>query len=140
MSQEAYADLIYNNYLFDMPKIFDLCVLYKKNQVLPKIIENLFNSQRNYFSDFRLCLRDLTRGFEIGRKKLDELFELDAIYKTSESYFKKQTLLKDRIKANLKKIMEIIYYLTDFAITLNDLISFQPQLAEILAEAKIENA
>lgn len=61
MSQNAYADLIYNNYLFDIPKILDLCVLYKKNPVLDKIVENLFNTQKNYFEDFKMCIKDIIK-------------------------------------------------------------------------------
>lgn len=59
MNVEAFANIIYNNFLFDVPKILDLCVLYKKNPVLPKMIENLFKNQENYFSDFKICVNDI---------------------------------------------------------------------------------
>ena len=61
LSVEAFAKIIYNNFLFDIPKILDLCVLYKKNQILPKIIENIFNCQKKYFEDFKICIKDITK-------------------------------------------------------------------------------
>jgi activating signal cointegrator complex subunit 2 len=61
MSPEVFAQLIYNNYLFDIPKMFDLCVLYKKNEILAKIIENLFTTQKKYFDDFKICVKDIIK-------------------------------------------------------------------------------
>ena len=65
MTQEGFAHLIYNHFLFDIPKILDLCVLYNKNPVLSKLIENLFNAQKSYYEDFKLCLKDITKVFKI---------------------------------------------------------------------------
>ncbi len=59
MNAEAFADIVYNYFLFDIPKIFDLCVLYKKNPVLVKMIDNLFKSQSSYFNDFKICIKDI---------------------------------------------------------------------------------
>lgn len=59
MTSSGFAYLIYNHFLFDIPKILDLCVLYKKNQVLAKMIQNLFETQSKYFDDFKICLKDI---------------------------------------------------------------------------------
>ena len=59
LSQEAFANIIYNNYLFDIPKIIDICVLYRKNEILPKMIGNLFKTQEKYFNDFKVCVKDI---------------------------------------------------------------------------------
>lgn len=61
LTPEAFANLIYENFLFDIPKILDLCVLYQNNPVLSKLIENLFNLQPNYFDDFRHCIKDIIK-------------------------------------------------------------------------------
>lgn len=63
MTQEGFAHLIYNHFLFDIPKILDLCVLYNKNPVLSKLIENLFNAQKSYYEDFKLCLKDINKVY-----------------------------------------------------------------------------
>uniref|UniRef100_A0A4W3HI81 Activating signal cointegrator 1 complex subunit 2 n=1 Tax=Callorhinchus milii TaxID=7868 RepID=A0A4W3HI81_CALMI len=53
ISPEAFREIIYDGFLFDIPKIFDLCVLYGKGNaaLLQKMIGNIFNQQPNYFSD-----------------------------------------------------------------------------------------
>jgi activating signal cointegrator complex subunit 2 len=61
MDREAFASIIYDNFLFDIPKVLDLCVLYKQNPVLNKLIENLFASQPNYYSDFKMCIKDIIK-------------------------------------------------------------------------------
>ncbi|XP_036382995.1 activating signal cointegrator 1 complex subunit 2 [Megalops cyprinoides] len=49
----VFGEIIYNNFLFDIPKILDLCVLYGKgnSQLLHKMIENIFTQQPSYYSD-----------------------------------------------------------------------------------------
>lgn len=61
MTPEAFSNIIYNNYLFDIPKIIDICVLFKKNEILAKMIGNLFKTQEKYFSDFKMCLKDINK-------------------------------------------------------------------------------
>ncbi|XP_064209506.1 activating signal cointegrator 1 complex subunit 2 [Anguilla rostrata] len=49
----VFGEIIYNNFLFDIPKILDLCVLYGKgnSQLLHKMIENIFTQQPSYYGD-----------------------------------------------------------------------------------------
>ena len=89
MTQEAFASIIYNNFLFDIPKILDLCVLYKENPVLSKIVQNLFSAQKNYFQDFKACMRDIMRAVETSKKKLRSIFELDGMYNFNENFSNK---------------------------------------------------
>ncbi|GCB76078.1 hypothetical protein scyTo_0017419 [Scyliorhinus torazame] len=50
---ETFGEIIYDGFLFDIPKIFDLCVIFGKGNaaLLKKMIENIFNQQPNYFND-----------------------------------------------------------------------------------------
>ena len=61
LTPEGFAELIYNHFLFDIPKILDICVLYKKNEIVSKMIENIFNLQKNYFNDFKRCVKDIVK-------------------------------------------------------------------------------
>ncbi|KAM3611152.1 uncharacterized protein V6R79_014332 [Siganus canaliculatus] len=49
----VFGEIIYENFLFDIPKIMDLCVLFGKgnNQLLHKMIENIFAQQPSYYND-----------------------------------------------------------------------------------------
>jgi len=45
----------------------------------------------------------------------------------------------EHIKSDFKKIIETIYYLTDFAFSFNDFISVLPTIGEILYENEFEH-
>ncbi|XP_053180919.1 activating signal cointegrator 1 complex subunit 2 [Scomber japonicus] len=49
----VFGEIIYDNFLFDIPKILDLCMLFGKgnNQLLHKMIENIFTQQPSYYND-----------------------------------------------------------------------------------------
>ncbi|KAL2092131.1 hypothetical protein ACEWY4_011929 [Coilia grayii] len=53
ITSEVFGEIIYNNFLFDIPKILDLCVLFGKgnSQLLQKMIENIFTQQPSYYGD-----------------------------------------------------------------------------------------
>lgn len=51
----------------------------------------------------------------------------------------KKEPLNERIKTNLKPFIETIYYLTDFAISLNDFITVLPTIGELLSECQLES-
>ena len=138
MTPEAFSSIIYNNFLFDIPKVLDLCVLYKENPILSKIIQNLFSTQKNYYQDFKLCIRDIIKAMESSKRKLRNIFELDSVYNFNDNFSNKISTLNDRTQSSLKDIFEIIYYLTDFVITLNDLISFETKICDYLFEEKFE--
>ncbi|KAL6114878.1 ascc2 [Pungitius sinensis] len=49
----VFGEIIYENFLFDIPKILDLCVLFGKgnSQLLHKMIDNIFTQQPSYYID-----------------------------------------------------------------------------------------
>lgn len=53
ITPSVFGEILYNNFLFDIPKILDLCVLFGKGNgaLLHKMIENIFTQQPSYFSD-----------------------------------------------------------------------------------------
>uniref|UniRef100_A0A7N9AWS6 Activating signal cointegrator 1 complex subunit 2 n=1 Tax=Mastacembelus armatus TaxID=205130 RepID=A0A7N9AWS6_9TELE len=53
LTPAVFGEIIYDNFLFDIPKILDLCVLFGKgnSRLLHKMIENIFIQQPSYYSD-----------------------------------------------------------------------------------------
>ncbi|XP_036908365.1 activating signal cointegrator 1 complex subunit 2 isoform X3 [Sturnira hondurensis] len=53
ISPSAFGEILYNNFLFDIPKILDLCVLFGKGNspLLKKMIGNIFTQQPSYYND-----------------------------------------------------------------------------------------
>jgi activating signal cointegrator complex subunit 2 len=139
MSPAGFATLIYQNFLFDIPKILDLCVLYRENPILEKIVQNLFSTQTRYFDDFKLCVRDIIKALESTKRKLRNIFELDSVYSLNENFANKISFLNERTRAHLKEIFEVVYYLSDLVQTLNDLVRFEARTCELLFEEKLEH-
>ncbi|KAM5190065.1 activating signal cointegrator 1 complex subunit 2 isoform 2-T2 [Callospermophilus lateralis] len=52
-SPSVFGEILYNNFLFDIPKILDLCVLFGKGNslLLQKMIGNIFTQQPSYYND-----------------------------------------------------------------------------------------
>lgn len=126
ISQDVFSKLIYENFLFDIPKILDLCALYQSNPVLSKLVDNLFTLQPNYYNDFKQCIGDMIKAIESSARKLRDLFGLDE--------FSNQSKLESR----LGQIFEVVYYLKDFFLTLNSALVLHPKLASILFEQKFD--
>ncbi|XP_034072536.1 activating signal cointegrator 1 complex subunit 2 [Gymnodraco acuticeps] len=53
LTPSVFGEIIYENFLFDIPKFLDLCVLFGKgnSQLLHKMIENIFTNQPSYYVD-----------------------------------------------------------------------------------------
>ncbi|MEQ2257617.1 Activating signal cointegrator 1 complex subunit 2 [Ilyodon furcidens] len=61
----VFGEIIYDNFLFDIPKILDLCVLFGKGntQLLHKMIENIFTQQPAYYNDLDETLPTVLQVF-----------------------------------------------------------------------------
>ncbi|XP_042661698.1 activating signal cointegrator 1 complex subunit 2 isoform X2 [Tyto alba] len=65
ITPSVFGEIIYSNFLFDIPKILDLCVLFGKGNglLLQKMIENIFTQQPSYFSDLDETLPTVLQVF-----------------------------------------------------------------------------
>ena len=61
MSAEVHAGIVYDRFLFDLPKILDLCVLYGEGNrpILAKMIANLFEKQPKYVEDWCATIKSM---------------------------------------------------------------------------------
>ncbi len=55
MSPDVFGRIIYEHYLFDIPKLFDLCALYGggNRPLLTKMVANVFEKQPHYEEDWK---------------------------------------------------------------------------------------
>ncbi|XP_053084943.1 activating signal cointegrator 1 complex subunit 2 [Pangasianodon hypophthalmus] len=61
----VFGEIIYDNFLFDIPKILDLCVLFGRgnSQLLHKMIENIFMQQPSYYGDLNDTVPSIIQVF-----------------------------------------------------------------------------
>uniref|UniRef100_A0A8C5FL52 CUE domain-containing protein n=1 Tax=Gadus morhua TaxID=8049 RepID=A0A8C5FL52_GADMO len=66
LTPSVFGEIIYENFLFDIPKILDLCVLFGKGntQLLHKMIENIFTQQPGYYSDLDEAVPSVLQVFD----------------------------------------------------------------------------
>ena len=72
-SEEAYSSIIYDHYLFDVPKLMDLCVLYggANQAALRTMLTSIFQRQPKYTQD----LADAARGLvQVSNAKLNDIW------------------------------------------------------------------
>ena len=105
MSIEFFSEMIYNNFLLDIPKIFDICsIFYDGNQkLLAKMIENLFSSQPKYFDDLKLCSKSIMESVSTLSIKIEEY-------------------LQSRQSLATNEFEDLIMYATDLILSLTSLI------------------
>uniref|UniRef100_A0A3B4CKI6 CUE domain-containing protein n=2 Tax=Pygocentrus nattereri TaxID=42514 RepID=A0A3B4CKI6_PYGNA len=62
----VFGEIIYDNFLFDIPKILDLCVLFGRGntQLMHKMIENIFNQQPSYYGDLNETVPSIIQVFD----------------------------------------------------------------------------
>ncbi|ELT91381.1 hypothetical protein CAPTEDRAFT_220768 [Capitella teleta] len=58
ITPRIFGDILYENFLFDVPKLMDLCVLYGQDNkpLLTKMLTNIFTQQPKYSDDLRESL------------------------------------------------------------------------------------
>ncbi|XP_068096516.1 activating signal cointegrator 1 complex subunit 2 [Hyperolius riggenbachi] len=65
INPSVFGEIIYNNYLFDIPKLLDICVLFGKGNsaLLQKMIGNIFQHQPSYYQDLDDSIPTLLQVF-----------------------------------------------------------------------------
>ena len=63
MTKKFFSKLIYENYLFDIPRLMDLCSLYgmqENRPLLKKMLKNIFHSQEKFFDDLNQAAKTVS--------------------------------------------------------------------------------
>lgn len=65
ITPSLFGEILYNNFLFDIPKLLDICVLFGKGNsaLLQKMIGNIFQQQPSYYQDLDESVPTLLQVF-----------------------------------------------------------------------------
>jgi len=63
LTPSVFGEILYENFLFDVPKLFDLCVLYGagNKQLVTKMVDNIFTQQPKYNDDLAQSIDTLAQ-------------------------------------------------------------------------------
>lgn len=114
ITKEHLAKLLYDNFLFSVPMIFDLLTVYGRSnaQIVQRLIETVIKIQPKYRNDLMEGLSFITTAFNSI---------LEKIHENDPDTFE-----------------DVVLYVLDCAYTLNTLVQVLPEASGICREIKLE--
>ncbi|CAF1603675.1 unnamed protein product [Adineta ricciae] len=113
---QGFGKTIYDNYIFDIPRIFDICSLYAINnkELLSKMIGNIFKQQDTYHNDLKNAIRAIT---EVITTRIQQF--------NTQTGPKKLTATTTK-SSSIVDIIDFLYYILDLSCTINRLFTVYP--------------
>ncbi|KAL1427984.1 hypothetical protein MTO96_000324 [Rhipicephalus appendiculatus] len=132
IDKEKFADLIYENFIFDVPKIFDICMLFERSNhdLVCRMVEHIMNCQPKYSSDLKDIEDTMLMSFERAEQSIQSQDDND---------FDAMPRRLDEGKAEFSelclmpfwKLLDRITYTVDIAATLATFLNVYPTAAKI---------
>ncbi|XP_054719218.1 activating signal cointegrator 1 complex subunit 2-like [Uloborus diversus] len=130
ITPQTFAELIYDNFIFDVPKILDLCAVYgfRNQAILSKMIKNIFSTQPKYLNDLQETTQCILEAFSRAEERL--------FLNINEKYngcLKLEERASSRIGAlSIETLMDVISYIADTGGTLYIFAEIYPQANRML--------
>ncbi|CAL1281302.1 unnamed protein product [Larinioides sclopetarius] len=125
---ETFGHTIYENYIFDVPKMMDLCVLYglQNLPIVSKMVQNIFATQPGYYEDLDNTSKIALEAFNTIEEKLSK--NLQEMHGTSSEYLVNGVSIK--MEFSLSSFQDIINYITDISATLHAFLEVFPSACQ----------
>uniref|UniRef100_H3DD27 Activating signal cointegrator 1 complex subunit 2 n=1 Tax=Tetraodon nigroviridis TaxID=99883 RepID=H3DD27_TETNG len=121
----VFGEIIYDNFLFDIPKILDLCVLFGKgnSQLLHKMIENIFTQQPSYYGDLEKTVPTVLQVFDTILEKCGLRCEGATALEPMKLSTQKQPT---PLTMSQQELTDLILYLCDSTTTIHAFLDIFP--------------
>ncbi|XP_061586679.1 activating signal cointegrator 1 complex subunit 2 [Cololabis saira] len=121
----VFGEIIYDNFLFDIPKMLDLCMLFGKGngQLLHKMIENIFTQQPSYYGDLDETVPTVLQVFDTILDKCGVQCEGAAAMEPMKLNAHKQPTA---MTMSQQELVDIILYLCDSTTTIHAFLEIFP--------------
>ncbi|KAK7912683.1 hypothetical protein WMY93_012894 [Mugilogobius chulae] len=126
LTPSVFKEIIYDNFLFDIPKLMDLCILFGKgnSHLLHKLIENIFTQQPSYYSDLEEAVPTVMQVF-------DSILERCGLQSTSTTAAEPLKLSAHRgpdiSSMDQQELCDLVLYLCDSTSTIHAFLEIFPQ-------------
>ncbi|CAF2157215.1 unnamed protein product [Rotaria magnacalcarata] len=102
---EGFGHVIYDNYIFDIPRLFDICSLYAINnkELLSKMIGNIFKQQEGYTRDLSDAIKSIK---DVVTKRMK-------VFLTQTGPKK----LNTTATSSSQELIDLLYYILDLSCT-----------------------
>ncbi|XP_033758452.1 activating signal cointegrator 1 complex subunit 2-like [Pecten maximus] len=125
ITPSVFGEILYENFLFDIPKLLDLCVLYGQgnNQLLHKMIDNIFTTQPKYNDDLQGTIPTILQVFDNIRAKcgLADVSGLTPKKLTDQSQERSEL-----VSMSSTDFQDVVFYLADTGTTLASFLEVYP--------------
>ncbi|KAM5193807.1 activating signal cointegrator 1 complex subunit 2 [Mantella aurantiaca] len=129
ITPSVFGEIIYNNYLFDIPKLLDICILFGKGNsaILQKMIGNIFQQQPSYYQDLEDSIPTLLQVFSTIMK----------VCGLQQDECKEPLKLGDEKRASpldmaVQELQDTIFYLCDTSSTIWAFLEVFPSASQTL--------
>ncbi|ESO83365.1 hypothetical protein LOTGIDRAFT_133587 [Lottia gigantea] len=137
ITPKIFGDILYENFLFDVPKMLDMSILYGRgnSQILSKMVNNIFTQQPKYEDDLRATVPTILHVFDnvIAKCRLDN--ENSA---TEPKKLGKGESADTLVTIATSDFQDILFYLTDIGETLASFMEIYPKACQIFHEFSFE--
>ncbi|XP_060572679.1 activating signal cointegrator 1 complex subunit 2-like isoform X1 [Ruditapes philippinarum] len=135
ITPSVFGEILYENFIFDIPKLLDICVLYGQGNgpLLTKMIENIFTKQPKYNEDLEQTIGTLSQVFDSVMGKCGIRFDSGSHspQKLSDHSNMKQSL----VTMSVTEYTDIVLYLSDIGMTLTSFLEVYPTACQAFHES-----
>ncbi|XP_048774497.2 activating signal cointegrator 1 complex subunit 2-like isoform X3 [Ostrea edulis] len=138
ITPSVFGEIIYENFIFDIPKLFDICVLYGQGngQLLSKMIANIFSQQPKYNEDLSCVIPIMYQVFEDMKRKCGlPISSRDGKKSPLKLSSANDTGEKIVENINTPELQDLIFYLADIGVTLSSFLEVYPKASHIFQQA-----
>lgn len=124
ITPNVFGQILYENFLFDVPKMLDLCVLYGSgnDQLLTKMINNIFTQQPKYNEDLVLTIHTISQVFNSVIEKCG----IKQDHGTPQKLSDLTGNLPPLVTMAVTEFTDVILYLFDIGLTLTSFLKIYP--------------
>ncbi|KAK2845311.1 hypothetical protein Q7C36_010165 [Tachysurus vachellii] len=122
----VFGEIIYDNFLFDIPKILDLCVLFGRgnSHLLHKMIENIFTQQPSYYGDLNETVPSIIQVFNTILEKCGlqsgDIADNEPVKLNTHTCFTAMTMREEDLS-------DLVFYLCDTCTTVHCFLDIFPE-------------
>ncbi|KAK7105794.1 hypothetical protein V1264_017128 [Littorina saxatilis] len=132
LTPEVFGEIIYENFLFDIPKLLDLCALYghSNTALLSKMVSNVFTQQPQYLDDLHAAVPTILQVFVNIAIKCG--VETEGSGLAPQKLAVGQQVWGDVASMESAELQDLVLYLADSAITLTSFLTVFPPASPVL--------
>ncbi|GFN93801.1 activating signal cointegrator 1 complex subunit 2 [Plakobranchus ocellatus] len=127
ITPEVFGEILYKWFLFDIPKIMDICSLFGKTNgpLLSKMLGNIFTQQPKYTDDLRETMPTILQVLSNIAARCGVLLE------TPGTAPQKLAHLEGAMTLTSSDFQDVLLYLSDTALTLHRFLDMYPAAASV---------